>query len=180
LRASVENTACLVIDMQKNLFPHMYNHHKLEKNCKILLSGMSLLNIPIVVTEQYRKGLGPTLKQISKKITDFDPIEKISFSCCHNDTFRKRLSDTGKRMIIICGIEAHVCVLQTTIDLIELGYQPLVIDDCISSRKKSDKRIALKRMDQERALITGYESVLFELCKKAGTEEFKALLKLVK
>ncbi len=180
MRATLENTACLVIDMQENLFPHMYNHHKLEKNCQKLLSGMSLLNIPMVVTEQYRKGLGPTIKQIRKRITDFDPIEKISFSCCHNDTFRKRLKDTGKRMIIICGIESHVCVLQTVIDLIELGYQPLVIDDCVSSRKKSDKKTALRRMEQERALITSYESVLFELCEKAGTEEFKAILKLVK
>jgi nicotinamidase-related amidase len=180
LRASIENTACLVIDIQENLYPHMYNHHKLVKNCQKLLSGLSVLNIPIVTTEQYRKGLGPTIKQIRKRITDFDPIEKISFSCCHNDTFRKRLSDTRKRMIIICGIESHVCVLQTVIDLIELGYQPLVIEDCVSSRRKSDKNTALRRMEQERALITSSESVLFELCEKAGTEEFKAILKLVK
>jgi nicotinamidase-related amidase len=83
-------------------------------------------------------------------------------------------------MIIICGIESHVCVLQTVIDLIELGYQPLVIKDCVSSRRKSDKNTALRRMEQERALITSSESVLFELCEKAGTEEFKAILKLVK
>ena len=180
MRILPEDTASLVIDIQDKLLPHIDNHQTLIKNCQTLLSGLTILNIPIVITEQYPKGLGPTVTAISQLIPEFKPIEKISFSCCGNDHFLKTLHDLGKRNIIICGIEAHVCVLQTVIDLIERGYHPVLIEDCVSSRKPIDREIALKRLARERAIITTYESILFELCQVAGTDQFKAISKLVK
>ena len=180
MRILPEDTAALVIDIQEKLLPHIDNHQELIKNCQTLLSGLTILDIPIVITEQYPKGLGPTVTAISQLIPEFKPIEKLSFSCCGNDHFLKTLHTLGKRNISVCGIEAHVCVLQTVIDLIERGYHPVLIEDCVSSRKPSDREIALKRLARERAIITTYESILFELCQVAGTDEFKAISKLVK
>lgn len=180
MRIFVDNTAALVIDIQEKLFPHIADSKDLERNCKILISGLSVLEIPIIITEQYPKGLGPTIPEISKLLPKVEPIDKISFSSSGSEYFLHTLHELGKRNIIICGIEAHVCVLQTTIDIIERGYQPVVIEDCVSSRKLSDKETALKRMAQEGALISSYESILFELCQVAGTEQFKAISNLVK
>jgi nicotinamidase-related amidase len=138
------------------------------------------MNIPIVVTEQYPKGLGPTIKSLSGLINDFSPIKKMSFSCCGETKFLDSLHNYGKRNVIICGIETHVCVLQTVMDLIERGYHPVIIEDCVSSRKPKDRETALKRMAREGVIITTYESILFELCEIAGTDQFKKISKLVK
>jgi nicotinamidase-related amidase len=180
VRVFPEQAAGLIVDIQKKLLPHMYNAKVLEDNCKKLITGLSVLNIPMVASEQYTKGLGSTIDSISNLIPEFNAIEKLSFSCVRNDNFRKAMRDIGKRMIIICGIESHVCVLQTVIDMVEIGYQPVVVEDCVSSRKETDKETAIKRMIQEKAIVTSYESILFELCLEAGTESFKKISKLVK
>jgi nicotinamidase-related amidase len=180
LRIFANETVALVIDIQEKLFPHIDNHKQLQANCEILLSGLNVMDIPLLVTEQYPKGLGPTIKSVSKLINDFDPIEKLSFSCCGEQKFLDTLHEHGKRNILVCGIETHVCVLQTVMDLIERGYHPVVIEDCVSSRKPSDRETALKRMAREGVIITTYESILFELCQVAGTKEFKQISRLVK
>ena len=158
----------------------MYNAEVLEENCKKLITGLAILEIPLVASEQYPKGLGPTIKPIQELMPDFKAVEKLSFSCCRDDNFRKVMRNIGKRMIIICGVEAHVCVLQSAIDMVEIGYQPVIVEDCISSRRESDKKTALKRMIQEKVIVTSYESILFELCLQAGTETFKKISQLVK
>lgn len=180
MRIFSSETVALVVDIQEKLFPHIDKHTNLQTNCEILISGLNVLNIPIVVTEQYPKGLGSTIKSISSLIKDFDPIEKLSFSCCGEKKFLEVLNEYGKRNVLIFGIETHVCVLQTVMDLIERGYHPVVIEDCVSSRKPSDRETALKRMAREGVIITTYESILFELCEVAGTDQFKQISKLVK
>ena len=180
MRIFSNDTVALVIDIQEKLFPHIDNHKNLLANCKTLLSGLNVLNIPIVVTEQYPKGLGSTIKDIRHLVKDFNPIEKLSFSCCGEKKFLDVLHEHGKRNVIICGIETHVCVLQTVMDMIERGYLPVIIEDCISSRKSSDRETAIKRMAREGVIITTYESILFELCEVAGTDQFKQISKLVK
>ena len=180
MRIFSSETVALVIDLQENLFPHIDNHDRLLANSKILLSGLNILDIPIVVTEQYPKGLGSTIKDISSLINNFSPIEKLSFSCCGEKKFLEAVQGYSKRNIIIFGVETHVCVLQTVIDLIERGYHPVIIEDCVSSRKPSDRETALKRMAREGVIITTYESILFELCEVAGTDQFKQISKLVK
>ena len=180
MRILSNETVALVIDIQEKLFPHIDNHSKLQTNCEILLSGLSVLDIPVLVTEQYPKGLGPTIESISSLVRDFKPIGKLSFSCCGEKKFLETLHEHSKRNILILGIEAHVCVLQTVMDLIERGYLPVIIEDCVSSRKPSDRETSLKRMAREGVIITTYESILFELCEVAGTEQFKQISRLVK
>ena len=180
MRILKENTLALVIDIQERLFPFIAENQQLTENTKRLIEGLKALEIPIIVTEQYKKGLGLTIPEVSAVLPNSEPLEKMAFSCCDDETILKAIAASGKKNIILCGIESHICVLQTTIDLIEKGYTPIVVADCVSSRSLNNKEIALKRMIHEGAIVTSYESILFELCRFAGGEQFKAISKLVK
>lgn len=180
MRISVDNTAGIIIDIQERLFPHIFRLEELERNVGILIQGLNLLKVPLLVTEQYSKGLGSTIPSVINNLTDFEPIEKISFSCCDESRFLRELNLMNKKYIVVAGIEAHVCVLQTVIDLVESGYHPVLVEDCVSSRKEKDKMIAIDRMRSEGAIITTYESILLELCRVAGTETFKKISNLIK
>lgn len=180
MRLTKENTAAVIIDMQEKLTPHVQNHKDLIERIKILIKGLQALGVPMIVTEQYRKGLGPTIPELTEVLDVGEPLEKMAFSCWDDHEFQKAMDQTGRKQVIVAGIEAHVCVLQTVIDLKEKGFQPVVVEDCLSSRKTADKDIAMKRMIQEGALIVSCESILFELCRYAGTETFKKISKLVK
>ncbi len=180
MRLIKENTAAVIIDMQEKLTPHVQQHKDLIERMKILIKGLKALGVPIIVTEQYRKGLGPTIPEIAEVLDSNKPLEKMAFSCCDDDEFQKAFDQIGRKQVIVAGIETHVCVLQTVIDLIEKGFQPVVIEDCLSSRKISDKETALKRMIQEGARVASCESILFELCRYAGTDTFKKISKMVK
>lgn len=180
MRILTEFTIGLVIDIQERLLPHIFEHEKVLLNIEILLEGLRTLDVPIIVTEQYRKGLGPTVKEVEEKILKFEPREKMTFSCCDDLAFMNELKAAERKNIVICGIESHVCVLQTTLDLLNQGFQPVVVEDCVSSRKQNDKKIAIERMRQEGAIITTYESILFELTRVSGNDTFKAISKLLK
>lgn len=180
MRIERKLSAGLVIDIQEKLYPHMDQKEELLRRTSILLEGFRVLDIPIVLTEQYPKGLGPTLEAISSLLGKEPVFEKISFSCCGEAAVSDRLKSMERPILILCGIEAHVCVLQTVVDLREEGYAVVVVEDCISSRNPEDKRVAVDRMRSEGAIISTCESVLFELARVAGTEEFKAISRLVK
>jgi nicotinamidase-related amidase len=180
MRIIRNQTLGLIIDIQERLFPHIEHHEALERNVGILLEGIKILKVPVMITEQYRKGLGPTIPGVAKAVNMDEMIEKVAFSCCDEPRFQEKLALTGKKFVIIAGIEAHVCVLQTTLDLLENGYQPVVIEDCVSSRNMNDKEIAIERIKQEGAIVSTCESILFELCRVSRTEEFKAISNLVK
>jgi nicotinamidase-related amidase len=180
MRIFKDRTSALIIDFQERLFPFIHENEKLLKNVPILIEGLKILGIPVFVTEQYVRGLGPTVTPIAQSLGDIKRIEKSSFSCCDEPRFMEGIALIAKENIIIAGIESHVCVLQTVIDLLRNGYHPIVVEDCISSRKENDKYIAVERMRKEGAVITTYESVLFELLRYSGTEQFKAISKLVK
>jgi isochorismate hydrolase len=136
--------------------------------------------VPLIVTQQYTKGLGTTIAPLMELLAGNPPMEKQAFSCCDDLAVMKAISNIDKKFIIITGIESHVCVLQTAVDLLERGFIPVIAEDCVSSRKLNDKAMALYRMRRLGAIITTYESVLFELLRYSGTEEFKAISKLVK
>ena len=180
MRILRDQTAGLVIDIQEKLFPFISGNEALAQNSGILIRGLQVLNIPVLVTEQYSKGLGPTIPPIQQLLTREQAIEKLAFSCCDDAAFMKQLSEMDKKFIVITGIESHVCVLQTTIDLLQHNYIPVVVEDCVSSRRLNDKQMAIFRMRKMGAVITTYESVLFELLRFSGTEEFKAISRLVK
>jgi hypothetical protein len=166
--------------MQERLYPHVQDHEQLTKNTEILIEGLKAIGIKILVTEQYTKGLGFTIEPLKSLLTDIKFVEKQAFSCCDEPRFFEELSLTGARTVVIAGIESHVCVLQTAIDLLANGYTPVIVEDCVSSRKPNDKSIAIERMRKEGAIITTYESLLFELLRESGTESFKKISKLVK
>jgi nicotinamidase-related amidase len=180
MRIERDETAALVIDIQERLFPFIHEHDILAKNAGILIKGMQALEIPLLLTQQYTKGLGPTIEALSGLLPGTEPIEKMAFSCCDEPKFDIELELLSKKYIIITGIETHVCVLQTAVDLLERGYIPVIVEDCVSSRSLNDKKTAIRRMHKEGALITTYESVLFELLRYSGTDEFREISKLVK
>jgi hypothetical protein len=180
MRILRDQTAGLVIDIQERLFPFISGHETLAVNSGILIRGLQALSIPILRTQQYTKGLGPSIQPVLQLFLGEDHIEKVAFSCCDEPSFISRLAALNKKFIVLTGIETHVCVLQTTLDLLEKGFIPVVIEDCVSSRRLNDKIRAIERMDKSGAIITTYEAVLFELLRYSGTEEFKVISKLVK
>ena len=176
MRIEREQTAALIIDYQEKLVPVMDEKERLIQNSSILLAGLKYLGVPMIVTQQYTKGLGITVQEIREAMESDDYIDKISFTAF--DSVKEQIMD--KKFVIVCGIEAHICVLQTVIDLVEEGFVPVVVEDCISSRKPNDKEVAIRRMLEEGAIVTTYESLLFELLKIAGTEESKRIQRLIK
>ncbi|WP_430810136.1 MULTISPECIES: hydrolase [unclassified Carboxylicivirga] len=180
MRLLKENAIGVVVDIQERLFPHIDGHEQLEKNTKTLVEGLKALGVPFLVTEQYKKGLGDTVAGIEALVQDDPHMEKMAFSCCDEPKFMEALETSTKRTVILAGMETHICLLQTAIDLKERGFTPVVVEDCVSSRTKDNKRIALERMRQEGIIVTSYESILFELCRVAGSDAFKTISKLVK
>lgn len=179
MRIKKDNCLALLIDIQEKLFPHMHKYKELEVNCLRLMKGLNALNIPILVTQQYTKGLGDTISSLKGEYNG-EFYEKIYFSACGSDDLLNKLKELNKKYLIVFGIESHICVLQTCLDLLEHQFQPVIVSDCISSRSKQNKKIALARMIQENVTVTSLESILFELCEKAGTPEFKTISSLVK
>jgi nicotinamidase-related amidase len=180
MKIKKNDTAAVIIDVQEKLFPLIYEHGVLEKNMSILIQGLKLLNVPLLVTQQYTKGLGGTVSQVAGVIGKFNHIEKMAFSCCGDEGFMNEFKKLGKKNVILAGIEAHVCVLQTALDLLEEGYLPVVIEDCVSSRFLNNKTVAIERMRQSGAIVSTFESILFELTEESGTNLFKSIVKLVK
>jgi len=180
MRVNVNNTMAIVVDYQEKLLPAMYEREKLEKNSEILLKGLKLLNIPMVITQQYTKGLGMSASFVFEAAQTEEYFDKTAFSAMKDEAIVEKVSSFERKNVLVLGIEAHVCVLQTCLDLKEQGYQPILVTDCITSRKATDLELTLKRAVQEGVLLTSYESILFELLEKAGGETFKAISKLVK
>lgn len=175
-----ESTALLVIDVQERLLPVMHDSELLIGNCQRLIEGACILNIPILITEQYPKGLGTTVPALKEVAGEFTPYEKLHFSCCGHLPFQETIEDMQREQILVCGIEAHVCVLQTTLDLLASDCQVHVVADAVSSRNKNNCQLALERMRGEGAVISTTESALFELLEQAGTASFKSISKLVR
>lgn len=180
MRILRENTVGLVIDIQERLVPVMEENELLVENCRKLIEGLQILGLPLLVTQQYTKGLGETIEEIKSVIPNFEYIEKKDFSCLDEPVFAEKLALTGAQNVIICGIESHVCVLQTAIDLKAAGYAPVVVFDCVSSRSFDNVDLAAERFRYEGIMMTSFESVLFELTRSAGAPGFKEISKLVK
>jgi nicotinamidase-related amidase len=180
MRIAPEDCCALLIDVQERLYPHIHEHEAMLARIQVLFKGLELLHIPWLVSEQYVKGLGPTLPALQPFLAVHPPIEKMSFSCCDEPRLLMKLHEFQRNTVIIAGIEAHVCVLQTVIDLKENGYTPVVVADAVSSRRPLDRQVALDRMKREGALISTTESLLLELCRVAANPTFKAISALIK
>jgi len=174
-----EHTALLVIDVQEKLIPVIHDGEKLFENVNKLLRGAEILGLETLVTEQYPKGLGHTCAEITLPENP-TVIEKITFSCMLSEPVKDQLKLTNIKDIVICGAEAHICVLKTALDAIKEGYNVYIVADAVSSRTQYNKILGLKHARQSGAHIVSVEMILFMLMDKAGTDEFKAISKLIK
>ncbi len=172
------NTALLVVDVQERLLPAIRDGRRVVWNCGRLIDGARILGVPTVGTEQYPKGLGPTVPELAERLGKLPA--KLTFSCRECEAaFRPLLLD-GRHKVLICGIEAHVCVQQTVYDLLSAGWEVYVAADAVGSRTVFDYRTALGRMASAGAMLTTTEAALFEWCERAGTPEFKRIAELVR
>lgn len=176
----IDNCCLVIVDIQGKLAQLMYDKQTLFKNVVILTNAAKILNIPILWCQQCPAALGPTIPEIAELLTDNKPINKSAFSCCGDEQFNSRLEDTECRQVILCGIETHVCIYQTAIELIQKGYSVDVIADAVSSRTAENKQTALNRMTVEGVNVSCTEMVLFELLKTADHPQFRQIARLVK
>jgi nicotinamidase-related amidase len=174
-----QKSALIIIDVQERILKVMRKHEKLLENILKLIKGVKTLNLPIYYTEQYPKGLGETIQEIKNEL-EGDAIQKLSFSCSGDENLFEELKQKQIAQLIVCGIESHVCVQQTVLDLLANGFQVNLPVNAVSSRFKIDYTTAINRMDKHGAEITTVESILFELLEVCGTQEFKVVSSLVK
>lgn len=180
---SAKNSLLIVVDLQSKLSAAMPEAEAqlMTDNARSLVEAAGMLNIPVLLTEQYPKGLGSTDTTITDILSEDTLIfDKTGFSCCAADGFIDTVANTDRKQIILVGQEAHVCVLQTALELIHLGYQVHVVEDATCSRKVEHKFYALQRMQQQNASITNYESVLFEWVRDSTHPEFKKISGLLR
>ncbi|MFK2823151.1 hydrolase [Arcobacter sp. YIC-80] len=180
MRINVEDSLFCLVDVQERLFPHVTNNEEIEKKLITLIQGLKVLEVPFIVNEQYKKGIGETIPSLKELVSEYPHFEKTTFSCCKNEPTMEAIKSTGKKNVIVAGIETHVCVLQTCIDLLEAGLQPILVTDCVTSRKQNDTDVAIQRLIQAGVIPTTYESILFELTLNAKNPVFKEISKLVK
>jgi len=170
----------VVVDIQERLLPAIHEKERVVQNAVRLIRGAQILGVPVFATEQYRKGLSATVAEVAAAIARFAPTEKLTFSSCGAPEFLQALQAKGAKDVILCGIEAHVCVTQTCLDLLDRKHRVFVVADAVSSRTPENYRLGVERIRDAGAVIVSTEMILFELLERAGTEEFKQVLALVK
>lgn len=180
LRLTRAKAGLVVVDVQERLLPAIFEKERVVQNTVRLIQGAGVLQVPLFATEQYRKGLGPTMPEVAAAIPGFAPMEKVAFSACGAAGFIPALKAKKVSEAILCGIEAHVCVSQTCLDLLDRGFRVFVVADAVSSRTPENYRFGLDRMRAAGAVIVSTEMVLFELLEEAGTAKFKQILTLIK
>ena len=176
-----EDTQILFIDIQEKMMPAIYKREELEARICLLAKCIQLLDLPVLVTRQYPKGLGDTIPLLKETLGDHDCTDKIAFSCLRDDNgFKEKLLEPGKKNLIVSGVEAHICVQQTVLDLLDIGINVIVPADCIGSRHETDRLYAIERMARSGAIVTTMEAVLFEIMKSADHPARKAIQNLIK
>jgi nicotinamidase-related amidase len=175
-----EHTGLAVIDVQDRLMQVMGQEKRVTKNISALLHLSNLYDLPVIFTEQYSKWLGSTVKQLRDKSPSYDPVQKMDFNCCAVDLFNVRLKEKNLKNIILTGIESHICIFQTCEALLERGYNVHIPRDAVDSRTEENWLVGIELMRKDGAVITSAETIIFQLLKRAGTAEFKEMLKIVK
>ena len=172
---NAEKSCLLLVDVQEKLAPMVHQAQTMIDNCLWLLKLAREVDIPLLVTEQYPRGLGQTLSSLKSMMIEEDAIDKVHFSCAADGSCMSRLDDLGRSQVIIAGIETHVCILQTAIELVERGKQVFVVVDAVSARGDLDHQTGLARMRSHGIELVTKEMVFFEWLRQAGTPRFKVL-----
>jgi isochorismate hydrolase len=170
----------LITDIQDKLASVMKMRDHVVKNCLHLIELAKMQNIPIVVTEQYPKGLGRTVPEIQAALPSYKPVEKVAFNCCAEPAFLTEIKKPGKKKVIVTGMETHICVLQTSLGLLQEGLDVHLVQDAVCSRTKANWKTGVEFLRDAGAVVTCTETVLFQLLKVAGTEEFKKISQRIK
>ncbi|MGD8569579.1 MAG: hydrolase [Gammaproteobacteria bacterium] len=179
--AGAHTSQLVLVDLQTRLLQAMADRNNLLRHCEILVKAARTLSVPLLATEQYPQGLGHTDPVLSEALpSDVTPVDKTCFSCCGADRFTTAMSKLNRKQVILVGIEAHVCVLQTALDLVRQGKTVFVAADATDSRSANNKQLALERMRQAGIIITSTESVLFEWLRDAKHEQFKSVAALIR
>ncbi len=178
LRAS--ECVLVIVDVQERLAKVMERRSQVENAIGVLIRAASLHQIPIVLTQQYTKGLGATVDAVASLLDGVDPVEKISFSCCIEEPFMRRLDSLSRRKVILTGMETHICVLQTALDLLDADYTVHVPFDAVCSRSDANRDAGLRFMERAGAVVTSAETAVFQILEKAGTPQFKKISSLLK
>jgi nicotinamidase-related amidase len=178
---TTDNTALLVVDVQGKLAELMHQRETLFANVQRMIKGAKVLELPVLVTEQVPEKLGATRPEIAEHLAGgTQPIHKSSFSCCGNAVFMEQFKALGRRQVLLTGIETHICVYQTALDLLDLGYEVQLVTDAVSSRTAENRQIGIERMKEAGATLTTTEMALFELLRAAEGPQFKEITKIVK
>jgi nicotinamidase-related amidase len=178
---TLDNTALVIIDVQGRLAQLMYQKETLFDNLQKIIKGAQVLELPIIWNEQLPEKLGPTAPEIAELLVNTtQPIAKASFSCCGNPPFMETLKGNQRKQVLLAGIESHICVYQSCLDLLNLGYEVQVVADAVSSRTAENRQIGLERMKEAGATLTSTEMALFELLRVAEGPKFKEITRIVK
>lgn len=172
-----QKSRLLVVDLQGKLMPYIYDNDKILENCIWLTKVANTLDVPVIASEQYPKGLGPTVEPIRRHIRDEQMMEKEYFSCLSDDGCRSTLLDKHYPQIVIIGTESHVCVMQTALELKASGLEVFLVEDCVGSRDPHNKHLAIERMRQAGIIIVSREMVAFEWLRRANTHVFRYVSK---
>jgi nicotinamidase-related amidase len=177
-----EQCALVVVDIQEKLLPPIFNKEALVKNSQLLIRLAKILDLPIMVTTQYSKGLGATVPEIASLLEGVTAFDKLEFSCFGSDQFRSRLKALpgNRNTVLLCGMEAHICVMQTALGALNEGYLVHVASDAVGSRAEWNWKIGLDRMKSAGAVISSTEMMMYELLRCSGTPQFKELLQYLK
>jgi len=177
-----EQCALVVVDIQEKLLPPIFNKESLVKNSQLLIRLAKILDLPIMATTQYSKGLGSTVPEITSLLADVGAIDKMEFSCFGSDTFRSRLKSLpgNRNTVLLCGMETHICVMQTALGALNDGYLVHVASDAVGSRAEWNWKIGIDRMQAAGAVISSTEMMMYELLRCSGTPQFKELLPYLK
>ncbi|MBM3789515.1 MAG: hydrolase [Acidobacteria bacterium] len=171
----------LVIDVQEKLWPLIANKEQVRDRCRILMEGAKHLGVPVILSEQYPKGLGSTIEEIRQNQADGTPVcSKTAFGCLGDAGLAHRIGQSGRRQLVLCGIEAHVCVMQTALEAIREGYRVAVVADAVGSRDEANRRLGLERARAAGATIVSSEMMLFEWMRDSRHPAFKAISALIK
>ena len=176
----VQQCCLVVVDVQGKLAQLMHNRDVLFKNVRVLIQAAKILDIPILWCQQCPAALGPTVAEIAELLAGNKPIDKSAFSCCGDEAFNARLNELAKGQVLLCGIETHVCIYQTAVDLLTRGFGVDVPADAVSSRTLDNKQLALQRMANLGVNVTSVEMALFELLRTAEHPQFRQVAKLIK
>ncbi len=178
MKVNRSDCVLLVIDVQDHIIDTIAEHEVTVENIKALIGAARVLNVPVMATQQ--ENLGEIVPELKNLVSDSPNFRKLSFSCCGDSVFMRKLQEVGRKTVIACGIETHICVLQTVLDLLTHGYQVLLVKDGTSSHALIDRETAIERMRGAGAMIGTTEAAIYELTEKAGTDEFRKILEIVK